>query len=180
MARMGLSTLLTLLLTAACASPVQADALARLFRHMESDFRTINAWPYPHVIPDRQSVRTPFDIMTQNGRRRQNTLGEYHFQRDTADVTEAGWQKIRQVILKSPPQYRTVFVQRSADPSETAARVETVKKIAAQFMTEGGLPQVLVTNDGPAGWPADRIQTIDARYRDSAPDPRLPAPKKES
>jgi hypothetical protein len=145
------------------------------------DWRRNNCWPDPFLGPDRHAVRAPFVVMVKNGWRRQNLVGEHHFEEGTATLNQAGQLKVRWIMTEAPRQHRTIYVHRAGTDDDTAARIAAVEEFAAQFAEEGQAPAVLETNVSTAGWPAARVDMIDRRSLDSAPDPRLPeATKGES
>ncbi|MBN1911421.1 MAG: hypothetical protein JW818_16885 [Pirellulales bacterium] len=138
------------------------------------DTKRNRCWPEPFVCPDRQAVRSPFVAMVAKGWIRQNTLGEHHFEPETGKLTYAGILRVRKILLEGPPQHRTIYVHRSLNPKETAARVDAVQQLASETVRTGELPPVLETNLPAPGWPAEQVDAVGRRYRDSIPLPRLP------
>ena len=173
------STVSVTLIALACAAPAQAQGpVARMLGSISRDWKRNNCWPKPFDYPDRQSVRAPFAIMVQNGWRRQNLLGDYHFEADSAKLTPAGEEKLRWILLEAPEQHRTIYVGRARTAKQTTERIESVQKLAEQILPDGPLPAVLETNIAPSGWPAERIDTIGRKFEASTPNPQLPAPSK--
>jgi hypothetical protein len=154
-----------------CSVPVQGQILESIAK----DFKRNNCWPQPFVCPDRQAVRAPFVVMVNNGWRRQNILGDYHFKTETGELTEAGKLKVRWILTQAPPQHRIIFVNRAMSPAETAARMDTVQQLAAEYTPGEPLPRVIETDLPAAGWPADQIDKV-ARdfFEKTAITPRLP------
>jgi len=154
-----------------CAVPAQGQVLENMCR----DFKRNNCWPKPFVCPDRQAVRAPFVIMVNNGWRRQNILGDYHFKNEHGELTEAGRLKVQWILTQAPEQHRIIFVHRASRQEETAARVDAVQQLASRIVPTGDLPQVMETHLNEAGWSADQIDKINRDfYEKSAPSPRLP------
>ena len=60
------------------------------YHNIKRGYHRNEAWPFPFFCPDRASVREPFRIMVDNGWRRQNLLGEHHFNAETNRLTTAG------------------------------------------------------------------------------------------
>ena len=156
------------------------DAMGRFARNFWSDFRANNMWPEPYNEPDRESVRTPINIMIANGWRRENTLNDHHFDRESNELTDAGKIKVELIVTKSPPQFRTVFVERMVDPEANAARLAAVQQIAENYVLDGEMPAVVDIQGGAVGWSALDIDNVRRKYIDSAPEPRLPASSKSS
>jgi hypothetical protein len=161
--------LLTLL---AVSVPCQANAEG-WFTKARRDFRRNNCWPQPFIIPDRVAVRSPFEVMINNGWQVQNTLSDEHFDPETSELIGAGEMKIRGILVESPKEHRQVFVLRGRNPEDTARRQAAVREYAAQLVEAGEYPEIAESQTRPRGTPAERIFDIDSRYSASAPDPRL-------
>jgi hypothetical protein len=138
------------------------------------DWRRNNCWPDAFVGADRLAVRAPFVLMVKNGWRRQNLIADHHFEEGTAKLNNAGELRVRWIMTGAPPQHRTIYVRRADTPEDTAARVAAVEEYAGKFAEDGQSPTVLETNVSMSGWPAARVDMIDRRSLESAPDPRLP------
>ena len=82
--------------------PLSADWLCDFCNSVARDTKRRNCWPAPFNCPDRQTVRAPFAIMVNNGWRRQNMLGDFHFEATTGQLTEAGKLKIRWIVIRGP------------------------------------------------------------------------------
>jgi hypothetical protein len=173
-----------LVTVAGLAVPVQAQGLrARCQAFVDSvvrDFQRNNCWPEPFVRPDRQAVRIPFALMVQSGWRLQNMLTEHHFEEGATALNEAGRLKVRWIMTTAPEHHRTIAVHDADTPGGTAARVEAVEEYAAQFAADGQPVAVMETSVDAPGWPASRVDEIDRRWADTAPDPRLPAQQASS
>lgn len=164
-----------------CARVAVADWLTAIPSAIARDFKRRACWPQPFTCPDRQAVREPFAIMVSNGWTRQNTVGDYHFEPGASELTEAGKLKVRWIALEAPSQHRAVFVQRSTDPELTRQRMAAVERFVASLTADGSpAPPVLLGDGPPAGWPADRVDTIGRKFQSSTPDPRLPTPQGET
>ena len=91
-----------------------------------SGYRANVCWPAQFVPAARRSVLSAYDVITNNGWRRQNLLGAYHFDPDTNELTEAGKLKVKWILSQAPVHRRSIFVERGADQSQTASRVASV------------------------------------------------------
>jgi hypothetical protein len=160
---------------ACCGCAVQALAFWPEFGyHVHHGYKANVQWPSPYLCPDRLHVRTPFDLMVQNGWRRQNLLSPHHFNEDCTALTTAGELKIRWIMTQAPEQYRQIFVERSVNPEHTAKRVE----IAQAYASQVGLaeqPLVSETYLIAEGRPASVVDAIGTRFQESMPPPVLPA-----
>jgi len=144
------------------------------------DFHRNNCWPDPFVVADRAAVRLPINVNVAQGWKIQNTLGDHHFEGETAKLTEAGELKVRAVIAQSPTAYRTIFVLRTDDPKLTNERIENTQQFADKLVQDGAAPQVVETTEKPRGTPAYYVDEVTRRYQSTTPDPRLPTDDSES
>jgi hypothetical protein len=151
----------------------QADWLEQFCDHVAKTTMRVNCWPKPHIYPDREAVRTPMAIMVANGRKRQNTLGEYYFG-PNGMLTDSGRLKVHWILTQSAYQDRTVYVYKAADSSETMARVAVVREEIRRIQPENDDPKVTVTDVRPVGWPAERVGRIGEKFNAALPAPVLP------
>jgi len=156
-------------------TPARAQHIKAFFHSVCQDFKRNNCWPKPFTAPDRQAVRAPIELMVQSGWQRQNLIGEFHFDRETGELTEAGHYKIRWIVTQVPRAHRAIFVSRAATPHETAARIQAVQDVAIEAVGRDNLPSVAATTRDPGGWPAGRVDAIGRKLQDSMPTPILPA-----
>ncbi|MBI2823553.1 MAG: hypothetical protein HYX69_02545 [Planctomycetia bacterium] len=138
------------------------------------DYKRNYRWPDPFVTADRLSVRVPFETMTLNGWRLQNTLSEHHFDGDSTRLTEAGRLKVSAIINETPVAYRAIFVLRTNDPAISAGRVAAVQEQAALVLGDRQPVPVFETYEKARGAPAMYIDEVTRRYQATTPDPRLP------
>ena len=159
---------------AGIASAGPFDAWRKVVDPISRDFHRNNCWPAPFVKMDAQAVNAPFATMVRNGWRLQNVMGSHHFDNQTNELTSAGQAKVRAILLDSPHQHRTVFVQRSRSMDVTKSRIDAVQREAQRVLPEGELPAVEHTDLSPPGWPAAQIDAINRSRETSAPVPQLP------
>ncbi|MEO8496100.1 MAG: hypothetical protein ABI614_13600 [Planctomycetota bacterium] len=138
------------------------------------DFHRVNSWPQPFLYADKDLVRQPLILMTDNGWRMQNTLSDHLFDGETNSLTQAGSLKVRWIVTQAPPHRRTVFVLRGATPDATLARVDAVQEAITQIGPQGNRPDVLLTDVVPVGGSGDYFDAVDRALKDSIPPPRLP------
>jgi hypothetical protein len=132
-------------------------------------------WPWPDVCPDRASVRAPFDIMVQNGWRRQNLLGPHHFSAETGELNMAGELKVHWVMTQAPPAYRQIYVERSLEPNVTESRIAAARAYAMKVAVEGEVPYIQDTHLIAEGRPAAVVDFINVSAMENMPAPVLPA-----
>jgi len=171
-------SVLFLLAGIASAVPARAQCLETLARSIADDYRQANRWPFPYVCPDRQAVAAPFQIMIDNGWRRQNLVADQHFKGKKGELSAAGERMIRWIVQEAPRQHRTIFVRRADTEEETAARMAAVQQFAIKVSSDGNVPPVLETTVSPAGHPADwpnpRDSSISRKYPITVPNNYLP------
>ena len=132
-------------------------------------------WPRQYIMPARRGICQAFDVMANNGWRRQNLLGPYHFEADGVQLNEAGRLKVEWILTQAPPQYRTLFVQRVANQERTAGRVEAVQQFVSSLNGMGGAGDVQETLVRDDGYPASMVDTVFTQFKANQPIPALPA-----
>lgn len=163
------------LISLGCASQVSADFCGGIFTSVNKDIKRRQCWPDPFAGADRSATRSPFATMVANGWRRQNMLGEFYFQPNTGELTDAGKQKVRWILTVGPQQHRVVYVHTGVSEQETAARIAAVQEMASQI-APNNMPPVLPTSISDQGWPAGEVDAINRKYMGSTPVPRLGPP----
>jgi hypothetical protein len=161
------------LITLGSAAQVSADMLCDAWNSIVRDVKRRQCWPEPFVAPDRATVRAPFVKQVANGWRRENMLGQYHFDPDSGQLNEAGRNKVRWILTGGPQQHRIIYVHTADKDGETTARVAAVRQWASQISPED-VPAVQLTTISEDGWPVDEVEAISRKYRSSMPEPRLP------
>lgn len=157
------------LVAIACAAlPAQAG-WNEFWERVHVDFHRVNCFPEPFMFGDREAVRAPFVAMINNGWRRQNTLGDQHFDSETNRLNQAGTLKLREILTENPEQFRSVFVLRTAFNDTTNIRLLSVQETAAQLAPQQGPALVYQTNIAPPNSPGDYQDNI---FRTP---PKLPA-----
>ena len=162
------------LIALASATQVSAELLCEAVNSVVLDIKRRNCWPEPFVHADRATVRAPFCVMVANGWRRQNMLGEFHFEPATGQLTEAGRLKVRWILTACPDQHRLIYVHAAEQDEETSARIAAVQQLAARI-APNDVPPVMPTSIADDGWPADQVDLIGRKFQSSTPPPRLPA-----
>ena len=74
-----------------------------LFEALHRGCQANQMWPSQYVPTARRSVLSAYDVMVNNGWRRQNLLGAYHFDPDSNQLTEAGKLKVKWILSQAPP-----------------------------------------------------------------------------
>ncbi len=140
------------------------SAVRRVVRNFWFDYRENQLWPEPYIEPDRQAARMPIEMMIANGWRRENTLNDHHFEKGSTELTEAGRLKVKLILTNVPPQYRSIFVERSIDLQVTSARIASVQQVASDYVLDGEMPTVMQTQHSAVGWPANDIDMMRRKY----------------
>ena len=156
------------------AVPAQAEFLKSFWHSCRTDFERNNCWPQPFVCPDRQAARAPFAIMVANGWRRQNLLGDNHFEDTDGQLTLAGERKVHWILTEAPRQHRSIYVHRAGTPEETAARIDTVQQVAIRVLPQGELPPIMATGISDQGWPAADADAVSRSVQANKVPPRIP------
>ena len=168
------------LVTIGSTAPAEAQGwkdsyVGRFMSSVARDTKRRCCWPKPFVCPDRYAARAPFALMVSKGWERQNMLGDHHFEAGSGQLTEAGRLKVRWIITEAPRQHREIYVHKAQNSHETAVRIDNVRRLTTELLPSGQLAAVLETEIPDRGWPAERVDMIGRKFRDSLPDPVLPA-----
>ena len=147
----------------------------RLYHSIADDTKKANEWPEPYIQYDREATRVAFTTMTEKGWKRQNTLGDVHFDNQTGDLNMSGRLKVQRIVLEGLPSRRDLFVYRAETMQKTDVRMNSVKGYVEKLVGNGpNIPQVSVTNLPTPGWPAQYVDAISRKYVETMPDPRIP------
>jgi hypothetical protein len=165
-------TLSMIVLSATSARAVFIDSMDQ---YLECGYHRNVLWPWPYVCPDRIAVREPFDIMVTNGWRRQNLLGSHHFDPNTNRLSEAGQLQVRWILTQAPPGRRQIYIERSIDPSTTAARMAAAREFASRVAIDGQVPQIYETYQVVEGRPAPVVDATNVKFMENMRVPALPA-----
>jgi len=147
-------------------------SLGQLFR---SGYDANVQWPRHYIPPARRSICATYDAMISNGWRRQNLLGEYHFNQDTDELTNAGKLKVNWILSQAPVQRRNVFVQRGSEELQTTARIASVHDYAGNMSPSVGQVDVNDTHIVAEGHPAGSVDSVFVGYEANRLPPVLPA-----
>jgi hypothetical protein len=159
------------------ASAVWFDDGAMYVKH---GYHANQAWPWPYVCPDRVAVQEPFCIMVNNGWRRQNLLGNHHFNPDTNQLNAAGQLKVQWIMTQAPPDRRNIFVERALDPKVNTDRLSAVRDYSTRVSLDGQSPQIAQTSIMSEGRPASVVDAVNVKFQQSMPAPVLPAAQSAS
>ncbi len=155
----------------ACGQSQHADVLQQMERGRMRNVR----WPGQFICPDRIHAAAPFDIMVQNGWRKQNLLGAHHFSEDCTKLTQAGEIRVRWIMTQAPTSYRQIFIERSLDTELTKARIATTQEFASKVSLDGGVPTVTESHLVSDGRPAATVDYVNTQFKENMPVPALPA-----
>ncbi len=153
-----------------CDSGCQATYLGATDEAFKDNLR----WPHQYVWPSRRGICQSFAIMANNGWRRQNLLGQYHFDPETGELSTAGRVKVQWILTQAPPQRRTIYVERTLDQQQTAGRVEAVQNLASSTTTAEGPVDVQETLLHDDGRPAAAIDAVFTGFTTNQKPPVLP------
>ena len=133
------------------------------------------SWPSQFVPAARRGVCDAIAAMSNNGWRRQNLLGDYHFEQDTNKLTKAGEMKVNWILTQAPPQRRMVYVQRAASEEDTSTRIASVQNYGGTMSPTIASVNVMDTHIVAEGHRASTVDSIFVGYHENRPPPVLPA-----
>jgi len=155
-----------------CQQQCQPPSAAQLYR---ANYDANVHWPKIFIPPARRSVCSTYDAMINNGWRRQNLLGNYHFNQDTNQLTDAGKLKVNWILSQAPQHRRSVFVQRGAEQLQTTARIAAVHEHTAGLSPAIGAVNVNDTHIVAEGNLASSVDSVFVGYEANRLPPVLPA-----
>jgi hypothetical protein len=150
-------------------------AAGRLVHRVAEDTKEANRWPEPYVQYDRESEKMAFTTMIEKGWKRQNTLGNVHFDPNTGKLNMSGRLKVRHTMFEGLRSRRDLFVYHGQTKEETNVRLKSVKDYVHQLVGSGPqTPQVAVTQYSIPGSSGLYVDAITRKYNETIPDPRIP------
>ncbi len=163
----------------ALGQDASAQGLKVFFHRIAADTYRNNSWPACFVPQDRAAVKTPLELMVHNGWMGQNLISEQHFLPDTATLNQAGKLKVEWILTEAPSLRRTIYVRQTNDSAETQKRVDAVRTWASQVVGSEKLVDIQTVRMTPPGWPAEIVDSLERKYMETIPAPRLPERKTE-
>lgn len=151
------------------------DWMKRKWNKFKYEFHMNKIWPDPYVLPDRALTRAPFDVMVAKGWQEQNTLTSDHFVHDEAKLSETGQMKVADILINSPMQYRTIFVEKTWQGVTTEERMVAVQEWVGEHMPEFSPVAVAETLRKGPGVSAEYTNQVLEQWQATQPPPRLPA-----
>lgn len=139
----------------------------------EAGYHANNLWPAQYIPTSRCAVNSAYVAMINNGWRRQNLLGQHHFEEGSGELTKAGKMKAKWILTQAPQDRRMIYVERGEDQSETASRIAAVHSWASNQSPAS--EQVLVndTHIVSEGHTAGSVDSIFVGFQTNQPPPVL-------
>lgn len=139
----------------------------------EAAYHDNNLWPNQYIPTARCAVNSAYTSMINNGWRRQNLLGDYHFDEGANELTSAGQLKAKWILTQAPQDRRTIYVQRGNTQSDTASRIAAVHGWVGH--QSPAVEPVLVndTHIVSEGHPAGSVDHIFVGFQANQPAPVL-------
>ncbi len=151
-----------------CYSPT----LCEMFK---SGYTANVIWPRQFAPAARRPICETYAVMVNNGWRRQNLLGDYHFDPKTNELTRAGEMKVQWILTQAPVHRRSVFVQRANNQSETTTRIAAVQGYSSQMSPHVGPVSVNDTHIVAEGHSASAVDNMFTGFQANQLPPVLPA-----
>jgi hypothetical protein len=130
-------------------------------------------WPNQYIPTARCAVNNAYVSMINNGWRRQNLLGQHHFEEGSNQLTSAGKLKTKWILTQAPQDRRMVFIERGVDQSETASRIAAVHSWASNQSPVLDPVQVNDTHIVSEGHTAGSVDHIFVGFQTNQPAPVL-------
>ncbi len=139
----------------------------------EAGYHTNNIWPAQYIPTARCAVNSAYTAMIHNGWRRQNLLGDYHFEEGTNELTSAGKLKAKWILTQAPQDRRAIYVQRGSTQSDTASRIAAVHGWAGNQSPQVEPVLVNDTHIVSEGHTAGSVDHIFVGFQENQPAPVL-------
>jgi hypothetical protein len=139
------------------------------------DYHRNNAWPQPFTEDSVRQTVAPFEVMKQNGWRLHNTIGNELFRDGDGALLAAGHERVHWIASQAPADRRVVYVLRGRTPSETDARLASVRDTLSRVQTSGPAPQLMITEIEPTTASGAWATQIKRSWMESIPAPKLPS-----
>ena len=139
------------------------------------DYARNNVWPQPFVDVDAQAVQAPFAVMTHNGWRAHNTIGNELFREGDCSLNLAGSRRVEWIAKQAPHERRTIYVLRGANDDETNLRLASVHQSLTAMQTGGPVPHVVVTDIETAAASGGWATSVNRQWMQNLPAPKLPS-----
>ena len=139
-------------------------------------YHSAHYWPYPYTCQDREYVRSLSGAQTSNGWVTMTTLYDYHFDPDTHHLNASGRMQVRWILENAPARHRYAFVQMGIDQATSDVRLAAVKNEAIVLVGEEQAPPVLLRITSPLGRPAEEVDAIRRKERETIVNPRITPP----
>ncbi|MEO0529280.1 MAG: hypothetical protein AAF266_01755 [Planctomycetota bacterium] len=156
------------------AVPSSAFWLDEFYCYLETRRQENNRWPEQFVEADRANTMAPFNVMVQNGWRRQNLLGSHHFNEDGTKLSQSGKLRIQWILTQAPPQHRQLFVEQSLNEEHLANRIATANEFASEVSRDGYPAEAQQTHILSDGRPAVTVDFVNTQFRENMMIPALP------
>lgn len=159
---------------ASCGCPDEGCCPAKGHVYHDSAFAN-RYWYDQYVWPSRRAICQSYATMVNNGWRRNNLLGEYHFDpKNPQQLSEAGQHKTKWILTQAPQDRRTVFVERGVEQTETTDRLAAVQDYAANLSPSQGPADVQETHIRNEGRPAGAVDAVFTGFSANQAPPVLP------
>lgn len=139
-------------------------------------FHAAHYWPYPYICEDRQSVRDYISMQEETGWENATTLYDYHFDGDNQGVNRSGRIQLQWILRNAPEHRKIVYVQAASDVTASNYRVANVQSEISEMVGLENSPPVMLRVTSPLGRPAQEVDSIQLKARESQPVPRISAP----
>ena len=139
-------------------------------------YHAAHYWPHPYNCQDREYVHSLSAAQVSNGWVTMTTLYDYHFNSDMHQLNASGRMQLRWILENAPARHRYVFVQAATDQATSELRVAAAKNEIITLIGDDQAPPVLVRITSPVGRPAEELDNIRRKERESIVNPRITPP----
>lgn len=136
-------------------------------------YHTAHYWPDPYRWDDRNNIRCILELQKSNGWIAATTLYEQHFDAVSQQLNDSGRSHLRWIVLHTPANRRTVWVQTGENAAVSQTRLVGVQAEVTNIVGTDA-PPVMLRVCQAQGWSAQEADLVRRSYLGSTPVPRLP------
>ncbi len=120
------------------------------YAEFEDEYHRTDMWPEPYTTLSVHSVRTPLAIQAENARLQMLSLWDYHFESGTGKLTVMGRTRLEDIVDQASALGNVVYVHRSSNAMETAARVADVRREIGQQAADADSFEIVEARTTPS------------------------------
>ena len=135
-----------------------------------NEYHKNQRWPEPYNALAERSFHEPLNIQAKNARLQMASLWDYHFRRGIGKLNLMGKERLRNIINQSHLRGYAVYVHSTANPIETQARLDAVRKRIGQLRGNSDEFKVITSTVNPSSVSGAEAQNATKRLTTPQPN----------